>query len=168
MLNYQFLRKRILEALGHQGQIIVEIVPDLQLIIGKQQDVIRLEPIENKNRLDLLLLKFFRAIATLDRPLYCSSTTFNGRIPLLDLIQLLALESESLVMLIIGAYRDNEVDAQHPLSLLVHDLTKKSVTIFDLKVKPLPYEDVHSMIEDTLHQEGMEEISKLIFDKNKR
>ncbi|HUR32128.1 MAG TPA: AAA family ATPase, partial [Saprospiraceae bacterium] len=44
------VRKRILEALGYQAQVIVEIVPDLQLIIGRQPDVIRLEPIENKNR----------------------------------------------------------------------------------------------------------------------
>ncbi|HJW31068.1 MAG TPA: AAA family ATPase, partial [Saprospiraceae bacterium] len=63
------IRKRILEALGHQGKLIIDIAPDLQLIIGKQPDVIPLEPVENKNRLDLLLLKFFQSIATIDRPL---------------------------------------------------------------------------------------------------
>jgi len=163
-----FLRKRISEALGHQGQIIVEIVPDLQLIIGKQSDVIRLEPVENKNRLDLLLLKFFQSIATIDRPLVLFLDDLQwADTASLDLIKLLATESESLVMLIIGAYRDNEVDAQHPLSVLLQELTKKSITVFDLKVKPLPYEDVHSMIEDTLHQEGMDEITSLIFEKTK-
>ncbi|HZV71711.1 MAG TPA: AAA family ATPase [Saprospiraceae bacterium] len=163
-----YLRKKISEALGHQGQIIVEIVPDLQLIIGKQQEVIRLEPIENKNRLDLLLLKFSRAIATIDRPLVLFLDDLQwADSASLDLIKMLASESESLVMLIIGAYRDNEVDATHPLYLLLQELTKKSITVFDLKVKPLPYEDVHSMIQDTLHQKGMEEISGLIFDKTK-
>ncbi len=163
-----FLRKKISEALGHQGQIIIEIVPDLQLIIGKQADVIRLEPVENKNRLDLLLLKFFQAIATIDRPLVLFLDDLQwADSASLDLIKLLATESESLVMLIIGAYRDNEVDATHPLNILVQELTKKSITIFDLKVKPLPYKDVHSMIEDTLHQKGMDEISALVFEKTK-
>ncbi|MEP6793939.1 MAG: adenylate/guanylate cyclase domain-containing protein, partial [Saprospiraceae bacterium] len=60
-----------------------------------------------------------------------------------------------------------EVEGTHPLSLLLQELTRKSITIFDLKVKPLPYEDVHSMIEDTLHQEGMDEISRLVFEKTK-
>src|SRR4030095_725889 len=41
------------------------------------------------------------------------------------------------------------------------------ITVFDLKVKPLPYQDVHSMIEDTLHQQGMEEISSLVYEKTK-
>ncbi len=163
-----FLRKRMLEALGHQAQIIVEIVPDLALVIGKQPDVIRLEPVENKNRLNLLLLKFFQSIATIDRPLVLFLDDLQwADSASLDLLQLLAVESESLVMLIIGAYRDNEVDATHPLTLLLHELARRAITIFDLKVKSLPYEVVHSMIEDTLHQKGMEEISGLIYEKTK-
>ncbi len=165
-LNY--VRKRILDALGHQGQVIVDIVPDLELIIGKQQQVSPLEPIENKNRLDLLLVKFFQSIATLDRPLVLFLDDLQwADSASLDLIKLLAQESESLVMLIVGAYRDNEVDGQHPLMLLLQDLTRKSITVFDLKVKPLPYEEVHMMVEDTLHQSNMDEVSSLIYEKTK-
>ena len=162
------IRKRIVDALGHQAQLIVEIVPDLQLIIGRQPDVIRLEPVENKNRLDLLLLKFFQAIATIDKPLvlFLDDLQWSDSASL-DLIKMLALESESLVMLIIGAYRDNEVDAHHPLTTMLQELTKRSINIFDLKVKPLPYEDVNAMIEDTLHQDNMDEISGLIYEKTK-
>lgn len=162
------VRKRILEALGHQGQAIIEIVPDLQLIIGSQPAVIRLEPIENKNRLDLLLLKFFQSIASIDKPmvLFLDDLQWADSASL-DLIELLATESDSLVMLIIGAYRDNEVDAHHALTMMLQDLTKKSINVFDLKVRPLPFEDVSQMIEDTLHQSDMEEISALIFEKTK-
>ncbi|HJW31655.1 MAG TPA: hypothetical protein VJ508_20680, partial [Saprospiraceae bacterium] len=70
-------------------------------------------------------------------------------------------------MLIVGAYRDNEVDASHPLNMMLQELARKGITIFDLKVKPLPYEDVHRMVEDTLHQEQMDEVSSLIYDKTK-
>ncbi|MEP6646182.1 MAG: AAA family ATPase [Saprospiraceae bacterium] len=164
----QFIKKRISDALGHQGQVITEIVPDLQLIIGKQLEMVRLEPVENKNRLDLLLLKFFKAIATIDSPLVLFLDDLQwADSASLDLIKMLGLESESLVILIIGAYRDNEVDSSHPLSILLQDFSKKGINIFDLKVRPLPYEDVHSMIEDTLHQKGMDEISGLIFEKTK-
>ena len=162
------VRKRILEALGRQAQVIVEIVPDLHLIIGKQPEVIRLEPIENKNRLDLLLLKFFQAIATIDRPMVLFLDDLQwADAASLDLIKMLAIESESLVMLIIGAYRDNEVDAHHPLTHMLQDLTKKSINVFDLKVKPLPFEDVNAMIQDTLHQDNMESISSLVYEKTK-
>ena len=131
----------VVDALGHQAQLIIEIVPDLQLIIGRQPDVIRLEPVENKNRLDLLLLKFFQAIATIDKPLvlFLDDLQWSDSASL-DLIKMLALESESLVMLIIGAYRDNEVDAHHPLTTMLQELTKRSINVFDLKVRPLPYQ----------------------------
>lgn len=166
--HLNLVRKRILEALGRQAQVIVEIVPDLQLIIGRQPDVIRLEPVENKNRLDLLLLKFFQSIATIDRPMVLFLDDLQwADAASLDLIKMLALESESLVMLIIGAYRDNEVDVHHPLTNMLQELTKKSINVFDLKVKPLPFEDVNSMIQDTLHQDNMESISSLIFEKTK-
>ena len=168
--DYQLniIRKRVLEALGRQAQVIVEIVPDLQLIIGKQPEVIRLEPVENKNRLDLLLLKFFQSIATIDRPMVMFLDDLQwADTASMDLIKMLALESESLVMLIIGAYRDNEVDAHHPLTAMLQELSRKSINIFDLKVMPLPYEDVNSMIEETLHQKNMDEVSRLIYDKTK-
>jgi predicted ATPase len=80
---------------------------------------------------------------------------------------MLSTESESLVMLIVGAYRDNEVDASHPLNMMLQDLTKKGITVFDLKVTPLPYEEVHLMVEDTLHQKDMDELSTLIYEKTK-
>lgn len=164
----QFFRKRLLDALGHQGKVIIEIVPDLELIIGQQPLVITLEPMENKNRLDLLLVKFFQAIATIDRPLVLFLDDLQwADSASMDLIKLLTIESESLVMLIVGAYRDNEVDATHPLNMMLHELTRKSITVFDLKVKPLPYEDVHAMVTDTLHQDDMAEVSGLIYEKTK-
>ncbi len=162
------VRDRILDALGHQGKILIEIIPDLELIIGNQSDIMRLEPLENRNRLNLLLLKFFQAIATIDHPLVIFLDDLQwADSASLDLIELLASEKGSLVMLLIGAYRDNEVDAQHGLSLLLEELNKTGITVFDLKVKPLPYEDVKTMLEDTLHQPDVDEVSKLIYEKTK-
>ncbi len=160
--------KRIKDAIGHQGKILVDIIPSLELIIGKQEEVTRLEPVEHRNRLNILLLKFFKAIATIDHPLviflddlqWADSASF-------DLMGLLANEKENLVLLLIGAYRDNEVDAQHGLTMMIQELNKNGIQIFDLKVKPLPYSDVKNMMEDTLHQSDVEVVSKLIFDKTK-
>jgi len=164
----KLIRKRLMDALGQYGQLIVEIAPDLQLIIGKQEFVIPLEPMENKNRLDLVLLRFFQAIATIDRPLVLFLDDLQwADAASLELVKLLSTESETLVMLIVGAYRDNEVDASHPLNMMLNDLTKKGITVFDLKVTPLPYEEVHMMVEDTLHQKEMDELSSLIYEKTK-
>ncbi|HEX5112933.1 MAG TPA: serine/threonine-protein kinase PknK, partial [Saprospiraceae bacterium] len=162
------VRKRLTDALGQYGQLIIDIAPDLQLIIGKQPAVIPLEPVENKNRLDLVLLRFFQSIATIDRPLVLFLDDLQwADAASLELIRLLSSESESLVMLIVGAYRDNEVDASHPLNMMLQDLSKKGITVFDLKVTPLPYEEVHLMVEDTLHQQDMGELSTLIYEKTK-
>ncbi|HUR30083.1 MAG TPA: adenylate/guanylate cyclase domain-containing protein, partial [Saprospiraceae bacterium] len=109
-----------------------------------------------------------QAIATIDRPMVLFLDDLQwADTASLDLIKMLALESESLVMLVIGAYRDNEVDAHHPLTTMLQELTKKAINVFDLKVRPLPFEDVNAMIQDTLHQKNMEEISSLIFEKTK-
>ncbi len=162
------VRNRVLEALGYQGQILIEIIPDLQLIIGNQSDITRLDPVENRNRLNLLLLKFFQAIATIDHPLVIFLDDLQwADTASLDLIELLATAKESLVMLLVGAYRDNEVDAQHGLSLMVSELNKMGTTVFDLKVSPLPFADVKTMLEDTLHQADVEEVSTLIYEKTK-
>lgn len=164
----RLIRKRITEAVGHQGQLLVDIAPDLYQIIGKQEAVIPLEPIENKNRLDIILLKFFQSIATIDRPLVLFLDDLQwADAASLELIKLLTTESDSLVMLIVGAYRDNEVEASHPLNMMLQELTRKGITVFDLKVKALPYEEVHKMVEDTLHQVEMDEISALIYEKTK-
>ncbi|MEO5906183.1 MAG: AAA family ATPase, partial [Saprospiraceae bacterium] len=162
------VRNRILAAVGHQGKILIDIIPELQLIIGPQLEATKLEPVEHRNRLNLLLLKFFQAIATFDHPLVIFLDDLQwADSASLDLIEMLAEEKESLVMLLIGAYRDNEVDSQHGLTLLLNELNKNGITLFDLKVKPLPYHDVQRMLEDTLHQQKMEEVSRLIFDKTK-
>jgi predicted ATPase/class 3 adenylate cyclase len=162
------VREKIVDALGHQGQILVDIIPDLELIIGRQAQITRLDPVENKYRLNLLLLKFFEAIATIDHPLVIFLDDLQwADSASLDLIELLASAKSSLILLLIGAYRDNEVDAQHGLTLMLNELNKNGITVFDLKVSPLPFEDVKAMIVDTLHQANMDEIARLIYDKTK-
>lgn len=162
------VRERFLEAVGYQGQILIDIIPDLALIIGNQEHITRLDPVENKNRLNLLLLKFFECIATIDHPLVIFLDDLQwADSASLDLIELLASAKESIVMLLIGAYRDNEIDPQHGLTLMVQELLKTGITIFDLKVNALPPEDVRSMLADTLHQTDIDELAALIYSKTK-
>lgn len=162
------VRKRIQEAVGHQGKILIEIIPDLESIIGPQEEVAKLEPVEHRNRLNLLLLQFFRAIAIIEHPLVIFLDDLQwADTASLDLLQMLSSDKGTLVMLMIGAYRDNEVDDQHGLSLMIAELQKDGIQPVDLKVMPLPYEDVRHMIEDTLHQPDVKDISRLIYDKTK-
>jgi serine/threonine protein kinase len=104
------------EALGSNGQLIVNLVPELELIIGKQLPVTELPPQEAKNRFQMVFRRFLGVFARQEHPLalflddlqWLDSAT-------LDLLEHLVTHSEVRHLLLVGAYRDNEVGASHPL-----------------------------------------------------
>ena len=104
------------EALGSNGQLIVNLVPDLDLILEKQPAVPDLPPQEAKNRFQMVFRRFLGVFARKEHPLalflddlqWLDSAT-------LDLLEHLITHSEVQHLLLVGAYRDNEVGQSHPL-----------------------------------------------------
>src|SRR5205807_3883269 len=104
------------EALGPNGQLIVTLVPALELVIGKQSTVADLPPEDAKNRFHMVFRRFLGVFARKEHPLalFLDDLQWLDRATL-DLIERLVTHSEVRHLLLVGAYRDNEVGPAHPL-----------------------------------------------------
>ncbi|EKQ53622.1 MULTISPECIES: diguanylate cyclase [unclassified Clostridium] len=160
---------RLLKALNDNGQLIIDLVPELESIIGTQPKVEELEPTENRNRFLNTFGNFFKVFAGQTHPL----TVFLDDLQWCDLASmkfmeyLLALDDmESFI--VVGCYRDNEVMEEHPLYNALNELRKsdKATTFI---VKPLEEKSVSNIIMDTVHchEVKAQSLAKIIHKKTK-
>ena len=113
-------KERLSEALGVNGRIITDVIPEVELIIGRQPDVPQAGPTESQNRFNRVIQKFVGVFAERDRPLVLFLDDLQWIDPAsLNLIRTLITDPETRHLLIIGAYRDNEVGPDHALTLAV-------------------------------------------------
>ena len=153
-------RQQVLEALGSNTRLIVDLVPELELIVGKQPEVPELPPVEARNRLHIVLTSFLRVFSGEGHPvvLFLDDLQWSD-VPTLELLRRLVTSHELSHLLIIGAYRSNEVGAGHPLRLLLDDLQSKK-KIFQIALAPLGQKSVSQLVANALHREPAE-ISQL-------
>ncbi|AFY82193.1 AAA family ATPase [Oscillatoria acuminata] len=145
-------QQRIIEALGTEGQVLIDVIPELELLIGGQPPVPELPPTETQNRFNLLFQKFIAVFAQKEHTLVLFLDDLQWvDLASLKLIQRLATASESQALLIIGAYRDNEVDAAHPLISAVEEMEEKGAIINRIELQPLNLEHINELIADTVH-----------------
>jgi predicted ATPase/signal transduction histidine kinase len=145
-------RDKILQALGENGQVIIEVIPELERIIGQQPPAIELSGTAAQNRFNLLFQKFINIFTTPEHPLviflddlqWADSESFK-------LIQLLMKESKHGYLLLIGAYRDNEVSAAHSLMLTLEEIRKEKAIINTIVLNPLSQESLNQLVADTLN-----------------
>ncbi|MEB3827970.1 SpoIIE family protein phosphatase [Phormidium sp. CCY1219] len=161
-------RDRLLAALGVNAQIIIDAIPDVELIIGPQPPVEELGATEAQNRFNLVFLNFVKVFAQKEHPL----VLFLDDLQWVDsaslkLIQLLMSESELNYLFFIGAYRDNEVSATHPLSLALENIRQSGAIVHQISLPPLSGETVNQSIADTLRctTEETAELAGLVFQK---
>ena len=144
-------RKKILKALGPNGQVIIDVIPEVELIIGPQPPVAELSPAETKNRFDLVFQNFIRAFSRPEHPL----VLFLDDLQWIDtaslkLIQVFMAASDSRHLLLIGAYRDNEVRATHTLILTVDKIQKAGATVNRISLMPLNSQHVNQFVSYSL------------------
>src|SRR5499427_9460002 len=109
-------RDALLEALGSHGRLMVDVVPELTLIIGDQPPVPELPPQDAQRRFQLVLRRFLGVFARPEHPLALFLDDLQWvDAATLDLLEDLLTRSDLLHLMLIGAYRDNEVSAAHPL-----------------------------------------------------
>ncbi|WP_375491533.1 AAA family ATPase [uncultured Nostoc sp.] len=159
---------KILEALVPNAQIIIDVIPELELIIGQQPEVPQLASAEAQNRFNLVFQKFINLFAQKEHPLVVFLDDLQwADLASLKLIQLLAIDTEIQYLLIIGAYRDNEVDTSHPLMLVLREIEKNSSPVQIIHCRNLKITDVCQLISDSLKSslEDSKELAKLIFNK---
>lgn len=144
-------RDRILATLGDNGGLITRVIPDLELIVGPQPDPVALEPDESKNRFNRVFQEFLRLFMTPDHPLmlFLDDLQWADRASL-QLFARIATEQGNGHLLLLGAYRENEVDAGHPLSEAIDGIREKGGVIRRMRVANLSSSDVQRLLDDTL------------------
>jgi PAS domain S-box-containing protein len=161
-------RKDIWQAVGPNGQLIANLIPELELIIGKQPPGQELPPQETQNRFQAVLRRFLCVFAQKEHPL----TLFLDDLQWLDVATLNFIEHllshpDVRHLLIVGAYRDNEVSPSHPLMLMLDSIGKAGVTVDEIVLKPLSFKDVNDFIADALRcqQQRSENLARLVHEK---
>ncbi|MBW9269271.1 MAG: PAS domain S-box protein [Candidatus Thiodiazotropha sp. (ex. Lucinisca nassula)] len=158
----------ILQALGSSGSVLIDVVPNLELIVGPQPEAPRLDGPEAQNRFNYLCQNFTKVFAKKEHPLVVFLDDLQWiDTASLNLIKIYLTDIELKYFLIIGAYRDNEVDASHPLMMSVEELIKAGVDLQILELQALSEEDVNKLVSDSLQCLPVESrsLSHLIYSK---
>jgi predicted ATPase/serine phosphatase RsbU (regulator of sigma subunit)/tRNA A-37 threonylcarbamoyl transferase component Bud32 len=161
-------REKILTAAGPNGQVLLDVIPSLELIIGKQPAVAQVGSTEAQNRFNLVFQNFVKAISQPEHPLVLFIDDLQwADSASLNVLKTLLTDTESRYLLIIGAYRDNEVDGAHPLMLLVQELQKAQAIVNTLVLPNLSKEDVLTLIAETLNSdlEHVQTLTDLVYEK---
>src|SRR5579884_2999327 len=144
-------KERIQAAIRPNGQILVDVIPELLHIIGPQPPVQALGPVESKNRFSLVFQSFLRVFARSKHPLALFLDDLQWvDASSLDLVKQLIQDADNRHMLIVGAYRDTEVSATHPLLLALSDLRESGAPVREIRLGLLDQEQIAALLEDTL------------------
>ena len=164
----QYWRTKMMAALGQNGQIIADVIPEIELIIGKQQAVPQLNPIESQNRFHLVFKKFIRVFYQPEHPLVLFLDDLQwSDLATLKLLEILMSEEDAGYLFLVGAYRDNEVGEDHPLLAMRDRLKKQDIQIHQIILAPLELERINEYISDTLYcpSEAARSLAELVQQK---
>lgn len=158
-------RTKLLRALGPNGQLIIEAIPELEFIIGRQPQVPLLGA--TRNGFNYVMLNFVSVFTQSDHPvvLFLDDLQWADAASL-KLITLLMKDLDDPCLLLIGAYRDNEVDTAHPLNLTL-DVIRKHAAVTKVEVSPLQEDSIEELVADTLKRDVHEtrSLAQLIYRK---
>jgi PAS domain S-box-containing protein len=145
-------RDSLSEVLGPNGQLIVNLVPELELVIGKQPAVADLPPQDAQNRFQMVFRRFLGVFARKEHPLALFLDDLQWLdAATLDLLEHLVTHSEVRHLLLVGAYRDNEVSPSHPLLRTLEAIRAVDARVHEIVLAPLKLDDVGQLIADALH-----------------
>ncbi|XYH93162.1 protein kinase domain-containing protein [Sorangium sp. So ce1128] len=162
-------KKHAIEAaLGQSGRVLTDLCPDLELVIGPQPQLPAAGASEAKNRLALLIRRFLSVFSRDDAPLVVFFDDLQwADLASLDLLGRLLMDMDAHHLCVVGAYRDDEVDAAHPLTATIGTLREAGIEPFELTLGPLPPAAVTAIVAEALHADlgRAEPLAALIRDK---
>ncbi|MGB3422444.1 MAG: serine/threonine-protein kinase PknK [Dolichospermum sp.] len=161
-------KKKILEALGNNGQIIIDLIPDVEKIIGQQLPVEELDRTESQNRFNLFFKRFLSIFCQQEHPLVIFVDDLQwADLPSLKLIEQLMSDPDNQYFLMIGAYRNNEVSSTHPLMHTLEKINQGKVLVHQITLYPLKFDHINQLIADTLScsREVSKPLARLVFKK---
>ena len=161
-------REKLLAAFGANGQVLIDVIPEIEQIIGSQPPVQLLEPTETRNRLNTVFLNFLQVFCQKAHPLviflddlqWADSAT-------LKLLEVIMSDRDLGYLMCIGAYRDREVDLNHPLIKMRDRLAEQGAIVNTIILTPLQLAEIAQLISDALHQEPeiVKPLAELVYQK---
>ena len=161
-------KERLLKALGTHAQVVIDIIPSLSHLLGPVPTPQVLGADEQQNRFNKTFLAFIRQICTVHKPLvlfiddlqWADSASIN-------LLKLILSDKTSQYCLIIGAYRDNEVDERHPFIRMLASVEQTQSKISQVKLRSLAPEVITQIVADTVKRPigEVRGLSRLIYEK---
>ena len=161
-------RAKILAAVGENGALISHVIPEVALIIGPQPQVSELPASEAQNRFNQVFQHFIQVFCEPERPLVIFLDDLQwADLATLRLIEKVIGSAELKNLILIGAFRDNEVSPHHPLMISLDQLQAGGAPITRITLTPLALEDITTLVADTLHHEPAKvaPLAALIFHK---
>jgi predicted ATPase/serine phosphatase RsbU (regulator of sigma subunit)/predicted Ser/Thr protein kinase len=158
-------KREILEALGENAGVLTEVVPNLELIIGKQPEPAVLPPTEAQNRFNRVFVKFFKDLSIPKHSLVIFIDDWQWADPSsLQLFKNLMTDLSTKHLLFLAAYRSNEVSSTHPFMIIVDEMRKAEAPILDIELGELETSHIIEMLKDTfiLSTEEVLPLAKLI------
>ncbi|HEY9613080.1 trifunctional serine/threonine-protein kinase/ATP-binding protein/sensor histidine kinase [Allocoleopsis sp.] len=160
-------RAKLEEAIGSNGRVITDVIPEIKLIVGEQPEVPLLGPTESQNRFNQIFKQFLSVFTKAEHPLVIFLDDLQwADLASLKWIELLITDPESQYLLLIAAYRDNEVTPTHPTMLTVEEIQKAGAKVNNIVLQPLEISTVAQLVADTLNRaENSRELVELLFKK---
>lgn len=153
-------RARVLDAMGSNAQVLLDLIPDLVPLLGAQPALPELPPAEAENRLNVALVRFVRSLGEREQPLVLFLDDLQwADLPSLHLVERLVADARDSNVMVIGAYRDNEVGEAHPLRTMLDRLTARGDNVSELILGPLTLADTQELIADAQRQSPSEVLS---------
>jgi predicted ATPase/class 3 adenylate cyclase/tRNA A-37 threonylcarbamoyl transferase component Bud32 len=146
-------KEKLNTAFGPNGQVILEVLPELESIIGKQAPIPYSGPIHSQNRFNIVFQNMMQVFCQPAHPLVLFLDDLQwSDLASLNLLKFITTNRENPAFFLIGAYRDNEVDSKHPLITTLNQIRKKPVIIKEINLKPLTFEQINQLIAESLQK----------------
>ncbi|MBD2329776.1 AAA family ATPase [Alkalinema sp. FACHB-956] len=144
-------RETLLDAVGSNGRLLVDVIPEFAQILGTPPPLPEISDTDVETRLTLLFRGLLRAIATADHPIVLFIDDLQwADLAFVRLLQRLVTDPEAGYLLLVGAYRDHEVSAAHPLMLSLEEIRQTGKAFTHLTLTPLSQAHTHQLIQQTL------------------
>ncbi|MBP7281409.1 MAG: AAA family ATPase [Leptospiraceae bacterium] len=163
-------KKNLLQALGSNGQVLVDIIPELENLIGKQPVAVELGASESMNRFNLVFQNFIQAFCTKEHPIaiFLDDLQWADN-PSISLIQTILSNPEMKYLYLMLSFRDNEVLPTDPFYMMLEALKKSGFTYKEILLEPISVSDITHLVSDTLscEQTKAKELATILFEKTK-
>ena len=164
-------REKLLAAFGGNDQVMIDLIPEIEQIIGSQPPVQLLEPTETQNRFNAVFQKFLGVFCQRSHPLVLFLDDLQwADSASLKLIDLMITKNNTGYLLLLGAYRDNEVSPNHLTMITVNRLREEGAIINSIILEPLGIDEIIQLLVDTLYcdRETVTSLAELVFKKDFR